>query len=338
MEQVEDDNNSLPASSLRDDYEANGFVGPIDVLTPREAAAILEEFHEWRATLPEQKVAGDVRFNPHLFLPFCNRIVRHPALIAAVQQVLNSPDILCWSSDFNIKEAHSPHYFSPHQDSTYAGLEPAGQVVTAWVALSDPVARADGCLQFWPGSHRKGQLPHTEHVDDDSDRDDNNLLSRGQRCNVDDFGALLPKSVELRGGQASLHSFHTVHQSGPNGNSRQARIGLAVRFMTARVRQTGTAARESVTWISSGSEQQHGKKNHHCGFDVEPILPLDAPTAAHVERGQQAHAVAVQREAANYFATCACQRVTSYDQQQQQQAAAAQTTTQDPTTTTRTMS
>jgi len=327
---VENDNSSC--FSLRDEYEEHGFVGPIDVLTRQAAAAMLQEFQEWRQTLPEQTVAGNVRFKPHLFLPFCNRMVRHPALIAAVQQVLlsnnnnnnnssqddDSNTILCWSSDFNIKPAHSPQYFSPHQDSTYAGLEPADQVVTAWVALSDPVAQSDGCLQFWPGSHRMGQLAHTE--DTSSDRDPNNLLSRGQRCNVDDLGE--PKAVELRGGQASLHHFYAVHQSGPNRSpNNQDRIGLAIRYMTARVRQTGTAARESVTWIA-GQRIETLDNSNSFGFDVEPILPLDAPTAADVERGRRAHAVAVQREAANYFAsTCSAAdgpRLSAYDQQQQQ--------------------
>ena len=328
--------------SLRTEYEARGFVGPIDVLDPSEAASVLQEFQLWMSAQQEaigspdhqqqqqkQQVTGSLRFKSHLFLPFFNRIVRHPALIAAVQDVLGTKNIVCWSSDWNIKPPNSLHYFAPHQDATYAGLDPSDQVVTAWVALSDPVTETEGCLQFWPGTHRKGQLPHTENTVDGAGTDPNNLLSRGQRCNPDDAttssttgantNTTSPVAMELRGGQASLHHFYTVHQSGPNQSKKQARVGLAIRYMTDRVRQTGIVARESVTWISGNQEQQHAPHrdaahvgNYGC-FDWEPILPAQ-PTVADLERGQRAHAIAVQREAGNYFATSSAPtKRTSYD-------------------------
>ena len=93
------------------------------------------------------------------------------------------PNVLVWSSDFNIKEARSDRFFSWHQDSTYgtcpvvfaiilpiincciktlpptlthavfpAGLDPPEEVVTAWVALS-PCRVDQGCMSFLPGSH-----------------------------------------------------------------------------------------------------------------------------------------------------------------------------------------
>ena len=44
--------------------------------------------------------------------------------------------------------------------------------------------------------------------------------------------------VPLRRGEASLHSFLTVHQSGPNTKS-YPRVGLALRFIARDVIQTG---------------------------------------------------------------------------------------------------
>jgi len=282
---------------MEEEYRKNGFVGPIDVLSMEEAAAIRQEFDEWRETLPDKKVVGNLRFKPHLFLPFANRIVRHPKLLEAVQRILGGTcdTILCWSSDFNVKEAGTPHYYAPHQDATYAGLEPANEVLTAWVALTES-NKTTGCLQFWKGSHRHGQLPHYESNRRQDDNDSNNLLSRGQYCLVDD-NSDPPIPVELRPGQASLHHFYTVHQSGPN-NSSNSRIGLAIRYMTANVRQTGKT-RESVTLVSAAGTMMTHQKDL---FDLEPILPIDSPpTVQDIQRGMAAHADAMQREAANYF-------------------------------------
>ena len=35
--------------------------------------------------------------------------------------------------------------------------------VTAWLALTDATA-ANGCMEFLPGSHQRGQLPHRAGV------------------------------------------------------------------------------------------------------------------------------------------------------------------------------
>jgi ectoine hydroxylase-related dioxygenase (phytanoyl-CoA dioxygenase family) len=276
-------------------YQERGFVGPLDVLTLQEAAETLQKFNDWATTLPNNCVSGNNRFKPHLFLPFISRIVHHPKLLAAVQDVLQTRHVLCWSSDFNIKQAASSDsgessmsYYAPHQDSTYAGLQPIGQVVTAWVALSDPVGENEGCLSFWSGSHKHGQLRHVEEL-----QDSNNQLSRGQRVQDSRFDTAnnVSTSLPLRGGQASLHSFLTVHQSGPN-RSRKPRVGLAIRYMSASVKQSKSTAREMVTLVS-------GEVKHN-GFDLEPVLAL-RPTEKDIEIGKQAHAEAMRREAANYF-------------------------------------
>jgi hypothetical protein len=59
----------------------------------------------------------------YCILPFIHRIAHHPKLVKAVQQALDTTNILLWSSDLNIKEPNTD--FFPHQDSTHAGLQPA---------------------------------------------------------------------------------------------------------------------------------------------------------------------------------------------------------------------
>ena len=277
--------NKTAASSLAALYDSHGFVGPIEILSRDEANHALQAFHEWTESLTDQQVKGDLRFKMHLFLPFVNRIVRHPKLVEAVQQVLQTKHVLLWSCDFNVKEPNTEMRFSPHQDATYAGLSPADQCVTAWVALSHPVGEEQGCLRFKKESHKQGQLPHVKQPSDV-----HNMLSRRQHV-ADPFKEKEWVAVPLRGGEATLHQFFTIHQSGPN-RSTQPRVGLAIRYMAASVIQTGKV-RETVTLIS-GSLQ-------HDGFDLEPDLPLDNPTEAEIRIGKEAHAEAMRREAANYF-------------------------------------
>lgn len=290
MENKNDEGNggapNKSSSSIAQQFQDDGVVGPLTILSQQEAQEAYQQYMEWISTLPQQQLAGDARFKSHLYLFFVNRIARHPTLVKAVQEALQTSNILLWSSDFNVKLPNSPQCFEPHQDSTYAGLQPASSCLTAWIALSsDPVGIEQGCLSFWKGSHTQGQLPHVENVNNTT-----NMLSRRQQLSspLDHPNDCI--AIPLHGGQATLHSFFTVHASGPNVSSKP-RVGLALRYMDANVRQVGTT-RECVTLIS-GSIQ-------HDGFDLEPILP-ENPTPHDIEKGKEAHAEAMKREAANYF-------------------------------------
>ena len=298
-EEAESDNRLLPLLVVVEQYERDGFVGPIHVLTRDEAQQAWHAYQAWvSTTFPDGndkgKVVGNARFKPHLYLPFCRDLAHHPTIVRTVQQLLQTEHVLLWSSDFNVKLPNTAGYFAPHQDSTYAGLEPPAQVLTVWLALSETVTENEGCLSFWPGSHKLGQLPHDE--ESRSGAGGNNMLSRGQRLAESAQQQLLdtkPVSIALRGGQATVHNFYTVHASGPNRSLTTPRVGLALRYMAATVRQTG-AVRESVTLVS-------GCVPHDVGFDLEPILPSPHPTTSDIARGLRAHAQAMQREAQNYF-------------------------------------
>jgi len=230
------------------------------------------------------------RFKLHLALPSISSIAHHPKLIETVKEALNSQDIWLWSSDVNIKEPETSNCFAPHQESTYAGLEPSKECLTAWVALSDPVGEKEGCLCFYPGSHNCGQLLHNTKPCEE------NLLSMGQFISDNELKKLPNKEpilVPLQGGQATLHSFNSVHSSGPNKSCRP-RVGLALRYMTARVNQT-KAIKEMATFIAGS----HGDNSSN--FDLEPRLPSSRPTKEDIKRGRIALNEALKREEANYF-------------------------------------
>lgn len=295
-------NGSGPA--IRENYQSKGYVTPIDVLSPSEAAKLRSSYDTWVSSLPDGKLVGDLRFRPHLYLPFINDIVHHKKIVSVVQEVLGTSNVLLWSSDFNVKDAGSGGYFSLHQDATYTGLSPAELGVTVWLAISDNVNEQSGCMAFIEGSHIFSQLPHVEGVTSrDSGLCCNNMLSRKQTV-LDDRASRGQRVVaSLQAGQASLHHFYLLHKSGPN-NSAHPRIGLALRYIAASVTQTGKV-REAVMLVSGTVE--------HDNFDLEPTLPLvSTATEADVERGKAAHRDSMRRESANYFDTA--DTVKAYDE------------------------
>ena len=167
-----------------------------------------------------------------------------PRLVSAVCGVLGTSDLLVWSSDLTVKPANSTECFGWHQDEAYADLGPEDKLATAWVALS-PTTTDNGCVRFLAGSHRSGSLPHAS-LQRTSDR---NLV----------LGQVVPEERlpagcrEVQGvlvpGQASLHAWRTVHSSRPN-TSAEDRVGLAIRYMAAEVRQARPVVQDRVSLVT----------------------------------------------------------------------------------------
>jgi non-heme Fe2+,alpha-ketoglutarate-dependent halogenase len=208
-----------------DDYAQKGLCTPVRVMAEAQAGELRNAYEsaEQRIGGP---IAGNLRHKSHLVFPFLADIVRNEAVLDAVEDVIG-PDILVWSSNLFVKQAHDPSFVSWHQDSTYWGLSEA-TAVTAWVALS-PSTLESGCLLFAPGSHTSDELPH---IDSPSEY---NMLTRGQevQVTVDESKAA---AAELKAGEMSLHHVRTVHGSKAN-NADYRRIGFAVRYIPTRVQQ-----------------------------------------------------------------------------------------------------
>jgi non-haem Fe2+, alpha-ketoglutarate-dependent halogenase len=206
-------------------YETGGFISPIRVMdeaAANEIRARLEEY-EQRSGGP---LRGDLRHKAHLLFPWLADLVRQARILDAVED-LYGPDLLCWTTNFFIKEARNPAFVSWHQDSTYWGLS-APDVVTAWVALS-PSNLANGAMAVLPGSHTRDQIPHRDTFDK------HNLLTRGQEVAVEiDSKQAVP--LVLNPGEMSLHHVRLVHGS-PANPSADRRIGFAIRYIPTRVYQ-----------------------------------------------------------------------------------------------------
>ena len=209
-----------------DRYWQDGYLAPLNVLTAEEARHYRNCLEAAEAQAGD-KFASEFKHKPHLVWHWADELIRHPTILDAVEAIIG-PNILCWESALFTKPAQSEDYISWHQDITYWGLEAAGNVVTAWLALS-PSNVASGCMRVVPGTHKMNVV---EHKDTFSSR---NMLSRGQEIavEVEEDQAV---DLILDPGQFSLHHVKIFHGSNANG-STDRRIGYAMRFVPPDIRQ-----------------------------------------------------------------------------------------------------
>ncbi|SDT35168.1 phytanoyl-CoA dioxygenase family protein [Bradyrhizobium canariense] len=216
-------------------YREHGYYAPIRVMSDAEVGNIRRKLEAHEAAHGALK--GSMRHKSHLLFTWLDGLIRHPAILDAVEGVIG-PNILCWSSTFFIKEARDPGFVSWHQDSTYWGLDPA-DIVTAWVALSESTAE-NGAMRVIPDTQKLEQVAHRDTFDA------NNLLTRGQEIavEVDESKAVM---LSLQPGEMSLHHVRLIHGSDPNPSAKR-RIGFAIRYLPTHVRQV-VGTRDSATLV-----------------------------------------------------------------------------------------
>jgi non-haem Fe2+, alpha-ketoglutarate-dependent halogenase len=216
-------------------FRTDGYVAPVRVLSESAAGEIRRRLESYeRGT--GGPLRGDLRHKSHLLFRFISDLVHHEGILDAIED-LYGPDLLCWNTNFFIKEAANPAFVSWHQDSTYWGLS-SPDVVTAWIALTRS-DEASGAMSVIPGTHRMDQIPHRDTFDD------RNLLTRGQEVAVE-VDASRAVRLDLAPGEMSLHHVRIVHGSPPNRSSDR-RIGLAIRYIPTSVRQL--AGEDSATLV-----------------------------------------------------------------------------------------
>jgi ectoine hydroxylase-related dioxygenase (phytanoyl-CoA dioxygenase family) len=255
-------------------FARDGYWFPLRVMSPAEAAGYRAKLESYERAAGGP-IASNKRHKVHLLFTWAHALVTHPRILDAVEDLLG-PNLLCWTTNFFIKEPRDPAFVSWHQDATYWGLEPH-DVVTAWVALSDAPVES-GAMKFMPGSHKLDQLPHADTYHKD------NLLTRGQEIAVavDETQAV---DVPLKAGEISLHHIKLVHGSKPNATANR-RIGLAIRYIPTHVRQTKVA--DSAMLVRG--VDRHGHFEH----EPAPTADLDAAAVA-------AHARVMEKQIATYY-------------------------------------
>ncbi len=240
-------------------YRSDGFFSPIRVLSAARVAACRARLEAFEAT-SGGPIGGAYRFKTHLLFPWVDEVVRDGAILDAVEDVLG-PNILCWNTNFFIKEAGDPGFVSWHQGSTYWGLsEP--DVVTAWLALS-PANETSGAMQMIAGSHLLDQVAHRDTFADD------NLLSRGQEIAVE-VNEDEAQLIELEPGEMSLHHVRIFHASAPN-RSADRRVGMAIRYLPTHIRQE-VGETDSAALVRGVDDYGHFESEPRPASDLDPAM------------------------------------------------------------------
>jgi non-haem Fe2+, alpha-ketoglutarate-dependent halogenase len=232
-------------TSIRADFERDGYFAPLDVISTDEAMVNRAELERLESQIIGQRLGNKGQLSQaHSIFRFANDLVRNTTILDAVEELIG-PDILVWGSTFFTKEAQSPSYVSWHQDLRYWGLS-SDDLVSVWIALG-PAKREHGCMRFVPGSHKFDILEHRDTFDDA------NFLTRGQEAviDIDEDETVL---VELEAGQASMHHGRLLHSSGPN-EADQRRVGFVVNYLAPSMRQV--VANEDFAMLVRGQDN-HG--------------------------------------------------------------------------------
>ena len=100
--------------------------------------------------------------------------------------------------------------FARHQDNSYVQA-PSDEFVSAWTALNE-TSTENGCLKFYPGSHKLGLLPTRELEE---------IFHAGQNPGARSVESIMPvgySSLDMEVDAGSTVFFHSllVHGSNPN--------------------------------------------------------------------------------------------------------------------------
>jgi ectoine hydroxylase-related dioxygenase (phytanoyl-CoA dioxygenase family) len=243
--------NSRLAASALETYAHNGYLAPIRALTPGETSKARVEVERFvDSNTGARRDASALRTKAHLHCPALLELVRHPAIVGPVTDLLG-PDLLCRSSSLFVKDPGDAAFVAWHQDAAYWELDPL-DVATAWVAITESTT-TNGALQVLPGSHRAPLLRH--HTVDEP----GNMLSQ-QQAIAEPIDPGSSMTLTLHAGEMSIHHVALAHGSRPNASSAR-RIGFAIRYVAPHVRKTG-ARRDSAILVSGTDRFGH--------FDRDP--------------------------------------------------------------------
>ena len=237
----------LSREQIRSFY-ADGFLGPFTLCPPEEMIQAREEVLG-ELERPSAVYGFKTGRDRHLDCESVYRLVQRPALTERLAQVLG-PDLLLWRSQVFVKPPGAPAV-TWHQASTYLmervfrpALFPPDInrlfQLGAWLAFDD-VDRANGCLQFVPGSHRQIHTIRLGGKGDGSFGRARFLIERPI-----DPGEVV--SMEMAAGQFVIFTEQTIHGSPPNRSGRR-RGGMAFRVIPPEVVAYGGVRSHSVAYL-----------------------------------------------------------------------------------------
>jgi len=201
-------------------YQDNGYLA-VENLIPSELAVRERERIAWLCAHWDGAEAARLRITHEPGLPrsqWSRQTVRglydltaheemfrehalHPSLINCVVDLIGKP-IALFNEQALLKPPSVGSPKPPHQDNAYFQVQPVEALITCWCALDDATIE-NGCMQYVPGSHKRGLLKHT-HI-------------AGTTHQVPDgFDPAQAVAVPIRAGGVIFHHGLTLHLSGEN--------------------------------------------------------------------------------------------------------------------------
>jgi ectoine hydroxylase-related dioxygenase (phytanoyl-CoA dioxygenase family) len=230
-------------------YEENGYVVVEDIVSPdvleRLRTAISEATEAAQAgrdarykPAAEDDAGGGVRTVAPLRKlnelvpndPFFRAVASSDRILDIVAQLAHADQgIMLYSDQVFLKPAFCGSEKPLHQDNSYFRVTPQDFGVTCWMAVDDATVE-NGCMNYIPGSHKLGLVPHRAVTDV-------HLTPEG-----DGFGEEVP--VPVRAGTAIFHHLLCLHGSKAN-RSDKSRRAWALHYANAQA-QTPVRPREKL--------------------------------------------------------------------------------------------
>jgi hypothetical protein len=202
------------------DYQQDGFVHPVRVLSPAEAQRFRTACDDLETHLGGKPRTIDVR-QMHLHFRWAWELATHPRILDAAEDLLG-PRLLVWATELFAKHPRDAAVsIGWHRDRRYMGFGGDNVTATAWVALSRS-DRANGCMCAVPMSKERPVAANGSAEPRPPENPD------GQEV----------VNVVLQPGEMSLHNPDVLHGSSPN-ESAEKRVGFVIRYVNPDARPVG---------------------------------------------------------------------------------------------------
>jgi ectoine hydroxylase-related dioxygenase (phytanoyl-CoA dioxygenase family) len=226
-----------------DRFNEQGYLKPFRIFESHEIAEIRSYFDQLLARYSAEGKDSYSISSAHLRHGRVWDLLTNRRIVVLVSDLIG-PSVIGWGSHFFCKMPGDGKRVAWHQDASYWPLTPS-KAVTLWLAIDD-ADPANANMRFTPGTHLLGHLTYQL-----SEHDEANVLNQ-TIPEIQKYGD--PIDVELKAGEASIHSDLLLHGSEANTSDRR-RCGLTLRYTSGDVRAFLGWAEKGV--VVSGEKPDH---------------------------------------------------------------------------------
>ena len=205
-------------------FNRDGYLKPFRIFDESEIAELRRYFDKLLAQYVAEGKDSYSISSAHLRHGCVWDVLTNPRIVRIVSDLIG-PSAVAWGSHFFCKMPGDGKTVSWHQDSSYWPLTPS-KAVTVWLAIDDADPE-NANMRFIPGTHVLGHLTYKL-----SETDPSNVLNQTVP-EVEEYGD--PVNVQLKAGEASVHSDLLLHGSEANRSARR-RCGLTLRYTPGDVK------------------------------------------------------------------------------------------------------